>query len=81
MTMAAKPLSEDLPLPSPSDILTIAKKEKAVSRNPQDLFFNQAGLDLDQTHKFTENALAGADDGELFWNTRYRKHSLLMTIV
>ncbi|MGB1550720.1 MAG: PmbA/TldA family metallopeptidase, partial [Parvibaculales bacterium] len=37
-----------------------------MSRNPQELFFNQAGLDLDQTHKFTETALHGADDGELF---------------
>ena len=44
----------------------VSHRESAVSRNPQELFFNQAGLDLDQTHQFTEKALHGADDGELF---------------
>ena len=37
-----------------------------MSHNPKDLFFNQASLDLDQTHKFTEQTLAAADDGELY---------------
>ena len=37
-----------------------------MSQTPQQLFFNQAGLDLDQTHRFTEQALAAAEDGELF---------------
>jgi TldD protein len=44
----------------------VSHRGSAVSRNPQELFFNQAGLDLDQTHQFTEKALHGADDGELF---------------
>ena len=37
-----------------------------MSHDPKNLFFNQAGLDLDQTHAFTEQALAAADDGELY---------------
>ena len=66
MTIGDKAPSQDLPLPLSGDILRLAKKEFAVSRNTQELFFNQAGLDLDQTHKFTETALHGSDDGELF---------------
>ena len=34
--------------------------------DPKDLFFNQTDLDLQQAVKFTENALHGADDGELY---------------
>ena len=33
---------------------------------PKDLFFTQTDLDLHQAVKFTENALHGADDGELY---------------
>ena len=66
MTIGDKAPSQALPLPPSDDILQLAKEEFAVSRNPQELFFNQAGLDLNQTHKFTETALHGADDGELF---------------
>ena len=34
--------------------------------DPKDLFFTQTDLDLHQAVKFTENALHGADDGELY---------------
>ena len=34
--------------------------------DPRDLFFTQTDLDLHQAVKFTENALHGADDGELY---------------
>jgi TldD protein len=34
--------------------------------DPKDLFFTQTDLDLHQAIKFTENALHGADDGELY---------------
>ena len=34
--------------------------------DPKDLFFTQTDLDLQQVVKFTENALNGADDGELY---------------
>ena len=34
--------------------------------DPKDLFFTQTDLDLQQAVKFTENALHGADDGELY---------------
>ncbi|MEE3119512.1 MAG: DNA gyrase modulator, partial [Pseudomonadota bacterium] len=34
--------------------------------DPKDLFFTQTELDLQQAVKFTENALHGADDGELY---------------
>ncbi|MEM7446010.1 MAG: DNA gyrase modulator, partial [Pseudomonadota bacterium] len=35
-----------------------------------DLFFEQAGLDRDQTEKLVEKSLDGADDGELFLEYR-----------
>ena len=35
-------------------------------QDPQELFFGQTELDQDQTHRFTEQALAAADDGELY---------------
>ena len=34
--------------------------------DPKNLFFTQTDLDLQQALKFTENALHGADDGELY---------------
>ena len=34
--------------------------------DPKNLFFTQTDLDLQQAVAFTENALQGADDGELF---------------
>ncbi|MEC8566438.1 MAG: DNA gyrase modulator, partial [Pseudomonadota bacterium] len=34
--------------------------------DPKDLFFTQTELDLQHAVKFTENALHGADDGELY---------------
>ena len=34
--------------------------------DPKDLFFTQTDLDLHQAVKFTDNALHGADDGELY---------------
>ena len=34
--------------------------------DPKNLFFTQTDLDLQQAVKFTENALHGADDGELY---------------
>lgn len=45
---------------------TAHQKEPILTHNPRDLFFAQSDLDLDQTHRFTEQALASADDGELF---------------
>ena len=36
------------------------------TQDPQDLFFGQTDLDRDQTHRFTEQALGAADDGELY---------------
>jgi ribosomal protein L16/L10AE len=48
---------------------TGARRMSDMSQTPQQLFFNQAGLDLDQTHRFTEQALAAAEDGKLFLST------------
>ncbi|MDP6108969.1 MAG: DNA gyrase modulator, partial [Rhodospirillales bacterium] len=31
-----------------------------------DLFFNRAGMDRDRVERLTEDALSGADDGELY---------------
>ncbi|MGC6535469.1 MAG: metalloprotease TldD [Parvibaculales bacterium] len=36
------------------------------TQDPQDLFFGQTDLDRDQTHRFTEQTLGAADDGELY---------------
>ena len=35
------------------------------------LFFNRTNLDLDQTKKIVNTALAGGDDGELFLEMRH----------
>ena len=37
-----------------------------MTHQPRELFFTKSDLDLEQTSAFTEDALKGADDGELF---------------
>lgn len=44
----------------------VHSQEPILTHNPRELFFAKSDLDLEQTHRFTEQALAGADDGELF---------------
>jgi len=44
-----------------------------------DLFFTDTSLTREKAEAITDDALANADDGELFWNTVSLKASCLMT--